>query len=164
MATASHTATVNVPPEVLFGVITDYEKYPKFLPETVDVEIASRGKRKKDGTRTVDVDFQIKVVKRFEYTLCMIESPSDSVSWEQVTGPFKRNTGSWTLEAKGKNKTEATYAVTVEVGFLVPRSIINMLVGKSLPDTVRRFKERAESLAEKSKKRDKKKDKKKKKS
>jgi ribosome-associated toxin RatA of RatAB toxin-antitoxin module len=65
-----------------------------------------------------------------------------------VEGPFKVNRGGWTLKPlENGEKTEATYDVEVEVGFLVPKKISNMLVGQSLPDTLRRFKERAEEIA-----------------
>ena len=39
MAQASKSITINVPPERLFDVISDYEKYPEFLPEVKQVKI-----------------------------------------------------------------------------------------------------------------------------
>ena len=146
VASASDTITINVPRDILYRVITDYEKYPEFLPETEEIEILNRGRKNKDGSRKVDVGYQIKVIKKFAYTLQMTETPEESIRWEQIDGPFKVNTGGWSLKSVQEDTTEATCEVTVEVGFLVPRTITNMLVGQSLPDTLKRFKERAESL------------------
>ena len=39
MAQASRSVTINVPPEKLFEVIVDYEKYPEFLPEVKKVKV-----------------------------------------------------------------------------------------------------------------------------
>ena len=156
MASAEESITVNVPIDVMFDVITDYESYPDFLPETESIDILDKSKKNKDGSRTVDVGYAIRVVKKFEYVLRMTEQPYESLQWEQVDGPFKVNAGGWTLESVDDETTHATYQVTVEVGFLVPRSITNMLVGQSLPDTLKRFKERAEKVAKKAKKKDKK--------
>jgi ribosome-associated toxin RatA of RatAB toxin-antitoxin module len=65
-----------------------------------------------------------------------------------VDGPFKVNSGGWDLTpiADGKH-THALYFIEVQVGMFVPGSIMRSLVGRTLPDTVRRFKEEAERVA-----------------
>ena len=147
MATASRSIVVDVEPEILFGVITDYESYSDFLPEMQEAQVLSTGDEDKGGTRIVEVAYRIKVVKEFSYTLEMTETPYEGVRWEQTEGIFKRNEGGWSLKSLGKDQTEATYEVTIELGFWAPKSIQTMLVGSSLPSTLKRFKEQAEGLA-----------------
>lgn len=146
MPSASRSIVVNVPPEHMFETITDYESYPDFIPETLGVEIMKKGKAGKDGSRTVDVKFDIKVIKQIDYTLRLTEEPHERVTWELVEGKiFKSNNGSWELKAAGKGKTEATYTVDITIGLLVPQTITNMLVGSSLPKMLEQMKERAEA-------------------
>ncbi|HUJ28564.1 MAG TPA: SRPBCC family protein, partial [Myxococcales bacterium] len=53
MAQASRTVTVNVPPEKMFDVIVDYEKYPEFLPEVKKVKVDAGQGSIKEVTYTV---------------------------------------------------------------------------------------------------------------
>ena len=153
MPSASRSITANVPADHFFETVTDYESYPEFIPETVAVEVTKKGKKTKDGSKTDDVKFSIKVIKKIDYTLRLTSNADEhSVNWELVDGPFKSNNGSWEIKAAGKGKTEATYTVDITMGFLVPQSITNMLVGSSLPKMLEQMKERAESTYTKSKK------------
>ena len=146
MPSASRSVVANVPAEHFFDVVTDFESYPEFIPETVAVEIVKKGKKGKDGKKTDDVKFSIKVIKKIDYTLRLTSDAEDlTVEWELVDGPFKSNNGSWEIKGAGKGKTEATYTIDITMGFLVPQSITNMLVGSSLPKMLDQMKERAES-------------------
>lgn len=149
MPSASRSITVDVPPEHFFETVTDYEAYPEFIPETIETEILSE--KKKGKGRVADVRFSIKVIKKVDYALRLTEEPSSKVSWtlvDDMPGPFKSNTGGWEIESAGKGKTKATYTVDVTIGFLVPQTITNMLVGSSLPKMLEQMKERAESTYE----------------
>jgi ribosome-associated toxin RatA of RatAB toxin-antitoxin module len=124
-----------------FSVIRDYEKYPEFLDEMESVRII----RSEGGVS--DVEFTLNVIKRITYTLRLTESPGgDGLRWELVEGMFKSNSGGWALESLPDGRTGAVYDVEVAVGIFVPGSIVNRLVGKTLPATLKAFKRRAESL------------------
>ena len=143
MPSASRSITIDVPADHFFSVITDFESYPEFIPETVDVEILDT--KKKGKGKVTEAKFFLKVIKKIDYTLRLTQEPNTRMHWELVEGPFKTNNGSWELEPAGKNKVKATYTVDITMGFLVPQSITNMLVGTSLPKMLESFKERAES-------------------
>lgn len=150
MPSASRSVVAAVPPEHFFDTVTDFESYPDFIPETVAVEIVKKGKKGKDGAKTDDVKFSIKVIKKIDYVLRLTSNEKElSVEWELVEGPFKSNNGSWKIEGAGKGKTEATYTIDITMGFLVPQSITNMLVGSSLPKMLEQMKDRAESTYKK---------------
>lgn len=149
MPSASRSITVDVPPEHFFDTVTKYDEYPDFIPETIETEILTE--KKKGKGRVADVRFSIKVIKKIDYGLRLTEEPHSKVSWtliEGMTGPFKSNTGGWEIEAAGKGKTKATYTVDITIGFLVPQTITNMLVGSSLPKMLEQMKDRAESTYE----------------
>jgi coenzyme Q-binding protein COQ10 len=141
MAAAEQSIVIDVPRDAFLAVITDYERYPEFLPDMKATRIVGR-----DG-HAVDVVFTLHLVKRIEYTLRLVEDPPNGLSWTQVSGDFQRNDGGWTLQDLDGTRTHATYRIDVAVGVLVPGSIVNRLVGQTLPDTLRAFKRRAEALA-----------------
>jgi ribosome-associated toxin RatA of RatAB toxin-antitoxin module len=141
MAGATRTIVINAPVEKVFDVVTNYERYPDFLPEVKEVRASNR--------KGSEVDLQYKVdlvVKTIRYTIHVKEERPSRMSWTFIDGEvMKDNKGGWVLESAGEGKTKATYNVEVTVGPLVPKSILNTLVDSSLPKMLEAFKKRAET-------------------
>jgi ribosome-associated toxin RatA of RatAB toxin-antitoxin module len=139
MAEASRSIVIDAPPEKIFQVITDYDRYAEFLPEVRRISTSDR------KGNEVKVHYEIDVVKTIKYTLKMDEQPPHRVQWSFVQGEFmKDNRGSWTLESAGEGKTKATYSIEMKLGALVPNAIVKALVETSLPKMLEAFKKRAE--------------------
>ena len=132
---------VNCSLQTLFEVITEYEKYPQFLPDMEVVTVLNR------AGDSADVEFRLNLIKRFRYVLRLTSTAPDSVSWKLVEGLFERNQGSWNLTALGDSRTRAEYYLDVAVGMFVPGAVSKRLVRKTLPKTLDAFKVRAESVA-----------------
>ncbi|NDD31769.1 MAG: SRPBCC family protein, partial [Proteobacteria bacterium] len=121
-------------------VISDYERYPEFLPEVKKIRTMNR------RGNEVDVQYEAEVVKVIKYTVHMKEEGPKKVSWSFIDGEFmKDNKGGWVLEDLGNGTTKATYSIEVEVGMLVPKTIVNGLVDSQLPRLLENFKKRIES-------------------
>lgn len=141
MPGASTSIVMDVPAKVIYEVVSDFESYPEFLPDVKKTNVTKKGKG-------VQADFEISVIKTIHYTLEFSLVPNKKVSWTFVKGDlFKDNTGEWTFEEVKKGQTKVTYAVDVDFGLFVPSMITKKLVGSNLPSMMKRFKERAESLA-----------------
>jgi len=132
---------INAPPEKCYQVIADIDRYPEFVTETKGVKIIKRESKDK-----VQAEFTVKVIKEVSYTLNLWGVPGKSWQWTLVKGFMKKNDGAWFLKDLGKGRTEATYAVDVEFGMLVPSSIVKMLQENQLPKMLETFKKRIESL------------------
>ncbi len=140
MAGAQRTITINAPVEKCWSVISDYERYPEFLPEVKKIRTFNR------RGAEVDVQYEAEVVKVIKYTVHMKEEAPKKLSWSFIDGEFmKDNKGGWVLEDGGSGTTRATYSIAVEVGMLVPKTIINALVDTQLPKLLENFKKRIES-------------------
>ena len=140
MPGAQRVITINAPVEKCWAVISDYERYPEFLPEVKSIRTLNR------RGNEVDVQYQAEVVKLIKYTVHMKEEGPTAVNWSFIDGEFmKDNKGGWKLEDLGNGITRATYTVEIEVGMLVPKSIINALVDTQLPKLLENFKKRIES-------------------
>jgi ribosome-associated toxin RatA of RatAB toxin-antitoxin module len=139
MPGATRSIVIAAPPEKVFDVISDYERYPEFLSQVKQVRTAQR------AGNQVEVEYGIDLVKR-HYTLRMVEERPRAIRWTFVRGEVMRdNKGGWTLEPTSDGKTTATYNIEVAVGALVPRAIVNALVDQSLPKMLEAFKKRIES-------------------
>ena len=74
---------MKVSPKSLFQAITEFESYPKFLAEVVGV------KRLPGATATkIRVEFELEVVKRFQYTLEFKIKGKEEVAWKLVESNF----------------------------------------------------------------------------
>ena len=141
MPGASRSVVFNAPLEKCFEVISDYERYPEFLPEVRKIRTSNR-----KGAE-VDVQYEAEVVKVIKYTVHMKEERPNRVSWTFIDGEFmKDNRGGWVLEDGGNGTTKASYNIGVTVGPLVPKTILNALVDSQLPKLLENFKKRIESM------------------
>jgi len=143
MAQASRTVTVNVPPEKMFDVISDYEKYPEFLPEVKKVKIEAGQGSIKEVTYTVDIKAKV-----ITYTLKHTAERPNKLLWTMIKGEMmKGNDGSWALKPGAQpGTTEATYTIDLKLSALVPGFIEKALAEQSLPGLLTNFKNRAEKL------------------
>lgn len=134
---------IDAPIERVYAVITDYERYPEFLPENQSVTVLKR-----EGS-SVTVRFEVEMVMRVEYTLAITEEPPHSVQWALVDARMlSENQGGWQLEALSENQTRAVYTLEVALARAIPAAVSERLTGRALPRTLQRFKERAEQPAE----------------
>ncbi|MCB9536385.1 MAG: SRPBCC family protein [Myxococcales bacterium] len=139
MNAARSAVTVDVPPERLYALITDFDTYPTFVPNQSAVRVLSH-----EGDRW-RVEFELSIVKTLRYTLDLVGEPGRSLSWTLVSGDMMRAmTGGWTLEALPDGRTRATYALDVELKGFVPRSVSRSLVERTLPANLEAFKNEAE--------------------
>ncbi len=140
MPGATRSIVFNAPVEKCFEIISDYERYPEFLPEVKKLRTSNR------KGNEVDVHYEAEVVKVIKYTLHLKEEKPTKVSWSFIEGEFmKDNKGGWLLEDQGNGTTKATYSIEVAVGPLVPKTILNALVDSQLPKLLENFKKRIES-------------------
>jgi len=141
MAKAERSVVIEAPPEKVFAVIEDYEKYPDFLPEVKKVAVAPGPSGAKEVTYTVDIK-----AKLITYTLRHTARPPGELSWTMVRGEMmKGNDGAWVLKPVPSG-TEATYKIDLRLGALVPSMVERMLAEQQLPGLLRNFKKRIESL------------------
>lgn len=139
MPKTEETVLIDAPVARVFDVIKDYERYPEFLPEMKEVVVVSRN----DGI--VVVRFELELIMRVSYTLRLTETPPDRVVWRlEEAKMLAENNGGWQLEAVG-DQTRATYSLDVKLRGLIPKSVSTRLLGTTLPQTLQRFKARAES-------------------
>ncbi len=139
MPGATRTIVINAPVEKVFDVITQYERYPEFLPEVKEVRAANR------QGNSLELHYKVDVVKTIRYSIRVTEERPRRMAWSFIEGEMmKDNKGSWVLEPEGEGKTRATYNVEMALGLLVPKAVVNALVDTSLPKMLDAFKRRAE--------------------
>lgn len=141
MSQASAEIVIAAPIEHVFEVIADYERYPEFLPEMKAVRVDS----KVDDVAIVT--FELELIMRLSYTLRLVAERPRRLRWSlERAKMMTENDGGWELSSTPEGHTKAIYGLELKLKGLVPRSVSTRLAGQTLPQTLQRFKTRAESL------------------
>ncbi len=139
MASFSDSIAIKAPKEKVFEIVSDFARYPRFIPEVEDVKVLSK-------TRTrAKARFTVNLVKLISYTLDLRLSPPDKIAWTLVDGEFMdSNDGSWVFTALEKNLTDAAFSVQIGFPFWVPSSLAEGAIKSTMPKMMKHFKTEAE--------------------
>lgn len=141
MPGASQSIEILAPRDVVYGVIVDYDRYPEFVPRLKGIRIKGR------EPNVALVEMHVEMMKDITYTLRIVENAPGGIRWSLVEGPMKTNNGGWSLEDLGSGRTRATYNIDMDIGFFVPKAMVDKMVSQSLPANLAAFKKRSEELA-----------------
>ena len=135
----SKSIVIKAPIQVVYQTIVDFVSYPEFLNDIKNAKVDWCDDKK------MDVSFNLHLIKEIHYTLQIALKPPREISWKlKKSDLLKKNDGSWRLKSLDKNLTEALYALDVELGLWVPKSITESLMEKTLPATLKAFKKQSE--------------------
>jgi uncharacterized membrane protein len=141
--TASQTITTLAPPERVWAIAADVERYPEWAKDVKDVVVRSRD----EHGRATEVEFRASALGRStHYTLAYDYSQApDVLAWSMVRGDIMRTIdGAYHFSATADGGTEVRYDLAIELvvplpGFVKRRAEVRIL------NTVRELKVRAES-------------------
>lgn len=134
------TKVLNASAQACYDVVTDYENYPKWLPEFATSRIVHR---ESDTVEHVEFTISIKVLmKKFEtkYTIRAEKWPDElRTHWTYVSGDAIDNTiGSWKFTDQGgrcRVDYEAMISVDIPISKGIANKVANILSSTTLPRT-----------------------------
>ncbi len=141
--TASETITIDAPPERVWEIAVDVERYPEWARDVKDVVVRSRDEQQ----RPLEVEFRSSALGRStHYTLAYDYSQAPAVlSWTMLKGDIQRSIeGAYVFTPTAEGGTEVRYDLAIELaaplpGFVKRRAEVRIL------NTVRELKVRAEA-------------------
>lgn len=138
------TTVLQASADALYKVVTDYESYPRWLPEFKEARVLKR-----DGD-TVDVEFTFAIpLKKIRYSIRVVHEPAKlTTSWTFLGGDIIDDTvGGWRFEKIDDRSTKVYYRAGVSVNVPMSKGIVNrvasLLTGTTLPRTFKNLEERA---------------------
>lgn len=122
--------------ESFYSAISDFENYHRFLPEVLASKI--------ETVSPLFVQFEIELIKKFQYTLEFKCEAPHLVTWKLVSSNFfKKNEGAWSLKSLSANEVDVHYELNVEMGFFAPAMVIKKITEINLPIMFKNFEEEA---------------------
>lgn len=141
--TAFQTITIDAPPERVWEIAIDFERYPEWAKDVKEVVVRSRD----DDGRAMEVEYRASALGRStHYTLGYDYAQAPGVlDWRMIRGDIMRTIdGTYSFSATPDGGTEVRYDLTIDLvvplpGFVKRRAEVRIL------NTVRELKARAEA-------------------
>jgi uncharacterized membrane protein len=137
--TAGLTEVVNAPVDKIVEALTDFETFPEWQGAVMECEVLERDDEGRGSLVRMKVDAKVRKVDyvvRYSYDL------PNGLSWEQVSGDLKENTGRYTFAPRDDGSTDVTVDIVAEVGFFVPGPMKKLIREQSLKNSIRELKKR----------------------
>ena len=133
------TDVIAAPPDKIIEALTDFETFPDWQAAVMECEVLERDAEGRGSLVRMKVDAKIRKVDyvvRYSYDL------PHALSWEQVSGDLKENTGNYTFAPREDGGTDVTVDIVAEVGFFVPGPMKKLIREQSLKNSLRELKKR----------------------
>ena len=148
MATTTCEIEVHAPPELIWSVLWDVERYPEFISDCVDAAVEPLPALAQDHRQRIDMHVQL--IRPLNYQAEMTGQPPLSVLWEaDATGGYlQEHRGSWRIAPSADLRTcTLSYELSVAFELPIPDAVIRRFADLNLPTMLRQVKARAENLA-----------------
>lgn len=140
--TTGLTAEVKAPVDAIVGALTDFDSFPDWQGPVLECEVQERDADGRGSLVRMKVDAK---VRKVDYIVRYAYDLPHGLSWEQVSGDLKENTGKYTFGAREDGSTDVTVDIVAEVGFFVPGPMKNLIREQSLKNSMRELKRRVEN-------------------
>jgi len=125
--------------EAIWAMLTDYDRFKETFKGIRHIEIIDEDER---GAR---VHYTIKAwILTFDYTLQRdYVRPYELITWRRTGGDFQVISGAWMiLPGPRKDLYEIVYESYVDVGFLIPTTLVRNRAARELEKTIARMRAR----------------------
>ncbi len=121
---AEHQLLIEVPPQVCFDALVDYDDLPDWQSTVKSCEVISRDKEGRGKEVAWEIDAKVRSLSyRLEYSY---EEPH-WIGCRYLDGDVRDLEGEYIFEDRGDGTTLATFTLRVDPGILVPGKVRNML-------------------------------------
>lgn len=135
---------INRPPDAVWAIMLNYQKFPEFMPRLEKVEVLEKTQGTMKVTETVHVPLGV-----INYTIDLIFRPAQrTVSWtldKSRQHDIADTSGTWEFLPYSQGRTMLRYSTTVDSGMFVPRFLEDAMIKQDLSNALLSLKRRVES-------------------
>jgi coenzyme Q-binding protein COQ10 len=134
----SHSLIIPASREKCWAVITDFERYPKWISRIESAKILNRYP---DGKGKI-VEFVLDIfIRKVRYVLdYTYDEKNFLMEWTYVEGDLKNATGEFRFEIHGEGQANAYYFNDVEANFYAPDIIKDLLAKRTMREVLHALK------------------------
>lgn len=121
--------------EKAWEVLTDYDNFEDFVPNTVNSEILEENGNSLVFQQVNSVDLVL-LTKEFSVKIAAVKTPIEKIQFEMLEGDLGSLTGSWEVESVSDNRILLTHKVSVTPKSQSEAAIFYPIYEGSLEDTI----------------------------
>jgi ribosome-associated toxin RatA of RatAB toxin-antitoxin module len=139
---------IDAPPEKVFRVVADVERYKEFMYRMVQSRIEGRSGSVYHFYYKIDMPWPLSDYWCVTRNVHQLDRARRIYArrWTLDSGTFHRNEGSWSVQPWGKARSLLLYSVVLLPKTAAPTALVNYGTRVALPRSVRQFRERVEKL------------------
>ncbi len=141
MREVRRSALLPYPPDAIYGLVVDFERYPEFLPWCSDARVVSRAGEEVIATLTFASG-----PARASFTTRNRHVPGRTVTMSLVDGPFESLEGRWDFTPAGDAGTRAELRVSFETSGLTGALVLGPAFERACDRLVDSFARRARQV------------------
>jgi len=141
MRELTRSALVARPPQLLYALVEDVERYPQFVPGCTAAQILERGAHEMVARLSVH-----RGLLRTQFTTRNVLDPNRSVVMHLVDGPFRVLEGTWSFTPVADNGCRIELAMRFEFSNALKSALFDPLFEETAGALVRAFVARAQSM------------------
>lgn len=141
MPTHAEKRELPYPPDDLYALVSDIEKYPEFLPWCVGLRIRKRESK----TITADMMIGFKVFRE-KFTTRVTLDPKERIDVEYLNGPFKYLNNHWIFRPVGEHSCEIDFYVDFEFKSALLQKAIGVVFNEAVQKMINAFETRAHHI------------------
>jgi uncharacterized membrane protein len=133
------TDVIAAPADKIIEALTDFDTFPQWQNAVLECEVLERNDEGRGSLVRMKVDAK---VRKVDYVVRYTYDLPHALSWEQVSGDLKENTGRYTFAPREDGSTDVTVDIVAEVGFFVPGPMKKLIREQSLKNSLRELNKR----------------------
>ena len=137
---------VRHPPEKMFALVADVERYPEFLPMCEALTVRSR--RERDGVTLLVADMTVgyKAIRETFTSQVVLKPAENQIDVKYVDGPFKYLSNIWRFEAVGEGATNVHFFIDYEFKSRVLGALMGAMFDRAFRMFTDAFEKRADAI------------------
>lgn len=141
MPTHAEKRQLPYPPEDLYALVSDIERYPVFLPWCIGLRVRKR----EAHVITADMIIGFKVFRE-KFTTRVTLDPKTRIDVEYLNGPFKYLNNHWIFNPVGEGGCEIDFFVDFEFKSLILQKAIGVVFNEAVQKMIDAFEARAHQI------------------
>ena len=138
------TRNVGHPPEKMFALVADVEKYPEFLPLCEALSVRTRKERDGQAILVADMTVGYKAIRETFTSQVHLKPDPKIIDVKYIDGPFRYLTNIWRFEDDGEGGALVLFSIDYEF----KSRILGILMGSMFDRAFRMFAEAFEKRAD----------------
>ncbi len=148
MTTHSESRIVPYTADLMFQVVADVEKYPRFLPWVKALQVISREQTEGRETLTAQMTVGFKSFQESYVSRVVLDSAGRTIDVVQTEGPFRILENHWRFTPEGQN-CKVDFSIQFEFRNPLLNVVAGAAFGRVMLRTTDAFLERAHKLSKK---------------